>query len=47
MRRGEKKKTGGRLEPEEETETPETKVLVERGGSPNTLVVKVAMSGCK
>ena len=41
------KEDGWRLEPEGETETPETKVLVERSGSPNTLVVKVDMSGCK
>ena len=38
---------GRRLEPEGETETPETKVLVERSGFPNTVMVKVTMSGCK
>ena len=42
-----KEEDGWRLEPERDTETLETKVLVERGWSPNTLVVKVAMSGCK
>ena len=42
-----KEEDGWRLEPDGETETPETKVLVERFGSPNTLVVKVANSGCK
>ena len=45
-RRG-KEEDGWRLEPEGEKETPETKVLVEQSGSPNTLVVKVAMSGSK
>ena len=42
-----KEEDGRRLEPDGETETPETKDLVERSGSPNTLVVKVTMSGCK